>query len=318
MFGRILDYFKQKHSKIHSLILILLAFYLSTKYWNFVNITYKTIIKSLKEISFHSVSLIFIITVFIGIRFLFKYSDNKTKEQNEKYDKPRDFESEKRKHIQVILTETKRDVIKDYKKTLEIVIKNISEQDIDYIKGFVSIYKDKKRIYKIDFETKCLCKYFSERILYDVIDIELRNWNYFDIFIEKVKTIDDINENFIIDGKRIIRTYSQILNYSKFYDYKLFGFRTKYNLVWLKQKFKREVFPSIKFFYAKRSYHFYKRPFYLDLKDFLFRAFQFALVLLIVITISFLLLLTIVEIIKMISLLYYIWKDYFQQIVKIV
>lgn len=134
-----------------------------------------------------------------------------------------------------------------------VSVKNISDERISYINGFISIYKNKIRIKKLPINIKMLDIGYSEVIYQSVDDFKLFNFDEFDIYIEEVKTKSETLREIYEPGPLFVRTYSLILNREKYIDYRLFGIKTKYNLVWIKQKFE-EVMSRIKFLYKKKRY----------------------------------------------------------------
>jgi hypothetical protein len=99
-----------------------------------------------------------------------------------------------------------------------------------------------------------------------------------------------------------------ILNLHRFYDFRFLGVRTKYNMVWLKDKIKCKIFPSVKFFYSKT----------IELKDGLIRFARFSLIILGVLLVLSLVIFTVTDIVKMFISICTIWKSYFQQISRLI
>lgn len=314
MFDKIIDFAKDMKNKFLYYVLIIASlFYLLTKSWKVAEETNTAIVKSLTVILHHLLSLGFIIAIIIGIKYLFKLSEKKSRERIECYNKPIVLENKDEKYINVKLIELGERFNGGYCKTLEILISNPLDTLIDYSRGVIYIRNDNKRVDKIKFETYNLKKTNFERIFYDKIDDRIRNWDRFEIFIEKFKKNDIIEENIMITSPLIIRMHCMELNLSKFYDFSILGIRTNYNLAWLKEKMKIDIIPEIKYFYSKKN----KRLLNLELKDLINRLLRFTLVSLVLFLILALIILALIDIYKMIKVIYTIWNNYFQQITKL-
>ncbi|AUN04857.1 hypothetical protein [Clostridium botulinum] len=314
MFDKIIDFAKDMKNKFLYYVLIIASlFYLLTKSWKVAEETNTAIVKSLKVILHHLLSLGFIMAIIIGIKYLFKLSEKKSRERIECYNKPIVLENKDEKYINVKLIELGERFNGEYCKTLEILISNLSDTLIDYSRGVIYIRNDNKRVDKIKFETYNLKKTNFERIFYDKIDGRIRNWDRFEIFIEKFKKNDIVEENIMITSPLIIRMHGMELNLSKFYDFSILGIRTNYNLAWLKEKMKIDIIPEIKYFYSKKN----KQLLNLELKDLINRLLRFTLVSLVLFLILALIILTLIDIYKMIKVIYIIWNNYFQQITKL-
>ncbi|ENK1244380.1 hypothetical protein AB2063_002571 [Clostridium botulinum] len=314
MFDKIIDFAKDMKNKFLYYVLIIASlFYLLTKSWKVAEETNTAIVKSLKVILHHLLSLGFIMVIIIGIKYLFKLSEKKSRERIECYNKPIVLENKDEKYINVKLIELGERFNGEYCKTLEILISNPSDTLIDYSRGVIYIRNDNKRVDKIKFETYNLKKTNFERIFYDKIDGRIRNWDRFEIFIEKFKKNDIVEENIMITSPLIIRMHGMELNLSKFYDFSILGIRTNYNLAWLKEKMKIDIIPEIKYFYSKKN----KQLLNLELKDLINRLLRFTLVSLVLFLILALIILALIDIYKMIKVIYTIWNNYFQQITKL-
>lgn len=318
MFDKIIDFAKDMKNKVLYYILIIAStFYLLTKSWKGVEETYTSIIKSLKTILYHSLSVGFIIAIFIGVKYLLKLSDKKSRERIEWYNKPIVLETEDKQYVNAKLKERDERFNGEYCKTLDILISNPSDTLIGYLKGVLFICNDKTRIAKVKFETYNLRKSNSERIFYDKVNDQIRNWDSFEIFIEKIKRDDIIEENMMIKSSLILRTYYKELNLSRFYDFSILGIRTNYNLVWLKEKMKLDIIPAIKFFYSKKTYYRERRPLHLELKDLIKRLLRFSLVVLVFFLILALGILALIDMCEMLQVIYKVWNNYFNHIAKL-
>lgn len=318
MFDKIIDFAKDMKSKAWYYGLIIVStFYLVTKSWKVVEETYIAIVQSTKMILYHSLSIGFIIAMYIGVMYIFKLSERKSQEKIDWYNKPIELEKNAEKYIYTKLREVERRFNGEYCKTLEILISNPSDIVVNYLRGVVYLCRDNTRIYKINVETYELKKTNFERIFYERIDDKMKNWDSFEVFIEEIRRDDSIEKNIMIRSSLIIRTHYIEWNLSRFYDFTICGIKTKYNLAWLKEKVKISIIPAIKFFYSRRTYYIEKQPLYLELKDLSKRLLRFTLVIIIFLLILALGILALVDICELIRDIYIIWQEYFQQITKL-
>jgi hypothetical protein len=317
----IIDFIKDKNKSIaYCIFFIAIICFFSVKNWGVVEETYHTTYILLTNLLHHIISVIFILTILVGTKFILNYSNKKSLEDiNDYYEQEIILESEYNKYISIELKENIETLNERYGKKLEVIIKNTSNLTIDYIKGNVFLYDSRKnRIKSVEFETKNLRKSYSDRIFCDLLDGKERIWSEFDSHIIELKAGDEVQQNFFIEGRRVIRTYSIILNYSKFYDYKILGIRTKYNLVWLKNKIKRELIPAVKFFCSKKVLYMDKHHLYTELNDLIIRLIRCLLVLLTAVLIVALMIAILIDIQKMFVSMFGIFKDYFQHVAKLV
>ncbi|AVQ39093.1 hypothetical protein C7M56_10490 [Clostridium botulinum] len=316
----IIDFIKDKNKNItYCLFFIGLICFVSVKNWGFVEETYHMAYSIFIILMNHIISMIFIVTILVGINLILKHSDKKSMEDiNNYYEKELVIKSSKNRNPAIELKENREKLNNKYGKSLEVIIKNTIDSTIDYIRGTVFLYdNEKKRIKSIVFEIKNLRKSYSVRIFYDLLDIKERNWSEFDGFIEEYKIGDEIQQNFFIEGRKVLRPHFIILNYSKFYDYKILGIRTKYNLVWLKNKIRHELVPAVRFFYSKKVWYRDRRAIYIELKDLVIRLLRFLLVVIVAILIVSLLVIILIDIQKMLISMFNICKNYFQHVAKL-
>jgi hypothetical protein len=233
------------------------------------------------------------VIILITIRYFFKLSDEKSQERIDIYSEPLIIKSEGKKYISVNLIERYGELNNIYGKILEVIIKNEVDKDIDYIKGYISLYERHTRISKIYFEFDNLRKAFSEKIFYNFITHEMKFWDRFDVYIYEVQIEDKIDKNFRIEGNYFIKTYFPELNPNKFYDFRIFGIKTKYNLTWFKEKFREKILFRIRYLH-------------------------FPLIMLIIFVTSLFMLLILIDTSKAIINLYNIWRDCFKQIVNVI
>ncbi|MBM7853788.1 hypothetical protein JOC37_000153 [Desulfohalotomaculum tongense] len=318
MFDRIIDEIKERNVVIYIIILLIFTCFLMVKFLDLVVLTGKSLFKSIIILFLHWKSMLFIVVLFVIVRYLFKLSDRKSQEEIDKYNKPLEVESKGREYISVKLIERHEKLNNVDGRVLDIVIKNESDNDINYIKGYISLYKRLTRVSKIDFEINNLRELFSERVFYDFIDHEKLFWDGFDIYVYQIQVGDKIDNNFTIEGNHFIRTYFFELNLGEFYDFKIFGIRTRYNLIWLKKKVRREILPRIRFFYSKQTVYFCRRPFLLELMNAVSRYLRLLLVISVLFIIILAAIFVLIDIGKALISLFVVWKHYFQQIVNFI
>lgn len=319
MLETIIGFIKDKNKNIvYCIFMVLLVFYISEKYWRIVLLTYTYSYSILMLCIKHILSIAFVVMSVVGVKIIFNLSDRKSKENiDEYYEKGTNLVTHHNKYFEINLIEMHESFNKSYGDTLKVIIKNTSNSTIDYIKGTIFLYdRDNERIKNIKFEIKNLRKAYKDRVFYDLLNIEDRFWEKFDAYVDEFKILDEIHQNFNIRGKSIIRSNFLICNYSKFYDHKIFGIRTKYNLAWIKEKVKYEFFPAIKFFYSQKKFYFHKRPVYIELKDLFKRLIRFLVVIFAFILILSLIFVVILDIGKLIISIIELVKLYFQQFVK--
>ncbi|MBV4429548.1 hypothetical protein [Clostridium tyrobutyricum] len=317
MLELIIDFIKDKNKGLtYCILMVALTLYISSKYWKFVQQTYRTIYKILIIFMHHIISIVFIIVILIGIKIIFNLSDKKSKENIDNYyKKPLILDLQYNRYFRIELIERYERLNEKYGDTLKVIIKNIMNSDIDHIKGSIFLYDENKvRVKNIKLETKNLQDSYSDLVFYNLIDMSSRNWKEFDVYIDEFRIGDVIQENFNIQGKKAIRTQFLTLNYLKFYDYKIFGINTKYNLVWIKEKIKYEFLPSISFFYSKKEYYRDRCPLYIELKDLLKRLIRFLVVIFVTILIVSLIIIALIDVEKMFISIFQILKTYFQKI----
>lgn len=319
MLKYIIDFIKEKNKSIaYWVIFGVIVCYMMVKEWRFVEETYHTVYSLFVILIQHIPSLSFIVMIFIGVKFSLNYSDKKSMEHvNDYYKKGFVVKSMNNRYLGIELRENHEYIDGQYGRTLQVVIKNITDLTIDYIRGTVFLYNSsKERIKSIEFETKNLRKSYSDNIFYNLLDSKKMIWSEFDVYIEEYKAGDDIKRDFYIEGRTIIRMFSIALNYFQFYDYKIFGIRTKYNLVWLKNLVKHKLIPAIRFFYSQKVFYNYKRPVYLELIALVVRLMQFLLVAFVFIVILSIIFIALLDIGKIFISAFDILKIYFQHIVK--
>lgn len=204
----------------------------------------------MKEISIimvnHLLIIVFAIASFITIKKWFKYSDIKSREKIDFINKPT-INIIKSKYIYIEIIE-KLGEINGRVKVLEINIKNKFSDRLCYLEGKIFLYRNQKRIKVIKFNVEHLDHGYKESIFYNPLKGNEIYWNEADVFIDKIEFQNEFEENIFIKGVQFFRTYTEILNYDKYYDYKLFGIRTKYNLVYLKERI-RELKSRLKYYW---------------------------------------------------------------------
>lgn len=318
MIDRIIDEIKTKSTYIYITILLVFVYYLVVKFWGLVALTGETMYQSIIALVPHLGSILMAVILLATIMYFLKLSDKKSKERIDEYDKPLKVESEGKGYISAKLIERYGKLNNTEGEILEVIIKNESDKDIDYIKGYVVLYKQFTRISKIPFEFDNLREVYSERIFYNFVDHKKLFWDGFDIYVSEIQFNEKTERNFAIRGNHFVRTHYFVLNLNKFYDFKILGIRTRYNLVWLKEKIKKEILVRVRHFCSKRVIYFHRRLFFLELRDRILRYLRVILVVLVLLIILLAIVLLLIDIIKALGILFVIWKEYFRQIVNLI
>ncbi|WP_460292812.1 hypothetical protein [Clostridium tertium] len=202
----------------------------------------------------HILSIALLVIIFTITKKCFKYSDMKSQEDIDFIYKPRPYYIE-HKYIKIELVDRKEGDRGISRNFLEINIKNNYSEIIKKVKGRIFIYKNRKRVRTINFDVEYLQEGYSEIVFFDFLNIRDINWDEVDLFIEKIELENNYYENLFIKGLNLIRTYTEILNYNKYYDNRILGIRTRYNLIFLKNKIK-DIINMIKFHWNINVYSF--------------------------------------------------------------
>ncbi|PAD75342.1 hypothetical protein, partial [Paenibacillus campinasensis] len=215
------------------------------------------------KVLYSSWSLLLIIIVLVSILKLLRVSDRKSRERiKEHLYSPFDYETEG-DFVNVSVHRYYKDEIKKgILEIIEVKLNNISNEDIELIRGFVYFYKDKTRIKTINIELYNLRGGFSERILQSDNNDKshLLDWDSFELFVSELTTKQNQIQNTYFRSKLYIKTHYYILNYEQFVDYKFLGIRLNYNLAWIKRVLNTQVVPRITFFYKRKIYYVGKSP----------------------------------------------------------
>jgi hypothetical protein len=257
MISVIVNYIKEKSKLLYTIAVIGVIYYFIYSQWSEFKSNWYSLIPIIKIISIHISSVLLILTFICATIFLFKISNRKSNEKMKDYLKSQKIEVETDKFFRPIGAA----VIEEYDflegietKTIKIKVINTEENLIEFIDGFISFYYEKERVKVVPVKIKQLYKGYSERVYYNKVDKDTINWNHFDFYITEMKINDEIYTNVRLRSPSVYKTYYFYLNMDKFIDKKLFGIRTKYNLVWLKEKF-RTGFRLVRFFCSPKKYH---------------------------------------------------------------
>lgn len=206
-------------------------------------------------------AIVFLLLLVIK-KILFIKSDKESNGKMEEYYKEyTEYEyshnSKNYKGIKIILIERAR-VRKD-----EIVIKvtNSGSVSLQYIKGIINLYKNGNefafcKINEIPFEYKQLRSNTEAIIKVIPLTEENKFWTGFDVHINEIEFKEGERErDFEVEGKYFMRNSLWMLNYFDMYDNKIFCFKTKYNLWWLKSKVK-DISSAIRFYCSQKVYLF--------------------------------------------------------------
>ncbi|MCL1696543.1 hypothetical protein [Lysinibacillus sp. BPa_S21] len=182
--------------------------------------------------------------------FVLLYSDKKSQEKIDEYN------SQEESHIVNVdnLISGHIKISQKYYVGRELLIKlnNISNEKILKMNGFISLYKGQVRVKKLQFDINMLKAGYSECIYQSVNEVEILRFEDFDIYINEMVTENESISEIHKMGPRFARI-PFVLNYDKYYDKKLFGIKTRFNLVWIKEK-TRKVYLYIRFKYSKKNY----------------------------------------------------------------
>ncbi|WP_036217419.1 hypothetical protein [Lysinibacillus sphaericus] len=182
--------------------------------------------------------------------FVLVYSDKKSQEKIDEYN------SQGESHIVNVdnLISGHIEISQKYYvgKELLINLKNISGEKILKMNGFISLYIGKVRVKKLQFNINMLKVGYSECIYQSVNEIELLRFEDFDIYIDEMVIENRVIKEIHKMGPRFARI-PFVLNYDKYYDQKLFGIKTRFNLVWIKEK-TRQIYRYVRFKYSKKKY----------------------------------------------------------------
>ncbi|EOO12430.1 hypothetical protein [Bacillus cereus] len=266
MISVIVNHIKEKSKLLYTIAVIGVIFYFIYSQWSEFKSNWYSLTPIIKIILIHMPSVLLILTFVCATISLFKISNRKSNEKMKDYLKSQKIEVETDKFFRPIGAA----VIKEYDflegietETIKIKVINKEENFIEFIDGFISFYYEKERVKVVPVKIKQLYKGYSERVYYNKIDKDTINWDYFDFYITEMKIDDEIYTNVRLRSPSVYKTYYFYLNMDKFIDKKIFGIRTKYNLVWLKEKF-RTGFRIVQFFCSPKKYQIKNGRVYTD------------------------------------------------------
>ncbi|MEK4099758.1 hypothetical protein [Bacillus sp. FSL E2-0195] len=256
MISVIVNYIKEKSKLLYTIAVIGVIFYFINSQWSEFKRNWYSLTPIIKIILIHMPSVLLIFTFVCATISLFKISNRKSNEKMTDYLNSQKIEVETDEFFRPVGAA----VIEEYDffegketKTIKIKVKNKEENLIEFIDGFISFYYKKERVKVVPVKIKQLNKGYSERIYYNKIDKDTINWDHFDFYINEMKIDDEIYTNVRLRSPSVYKTYYFYLNIDEFIDKKIFGIRIKYNLVWLKEKF-RMGFRIVRFYCSPREY----------------------------------------------------------------
>lgn len=244
MINQFVDFIKEKYPKFYLFLLLGISLYL-----------YRYQLISIVHIAIdHYISLIFITTILVVMQHAFKYSDIKSNIEIDSYYQPIEVKSNCNYGVSAYLKESFGLVDGNYKRLLQVTISNESNADIKEIKGFFYLYHryltrddncfTDKRLMKVAFHIDNLYHHCREVIVAQPVEWKIASWNCFDVYVSSIVSgSGEFIRPFRLYSNQINRTYALALNFKKYYDYKLLGIRTKYNLAWLKRYVQEYVIP---------------------------------------------------------------------------
>ncbi|WP_088830572.1 hypothetical protein [Paenibacillus tyrfis] len=112
----------------------------------------------------------------------------------------------------------------------EVILSNVSENTIDYMRGWVEIYRSNKRIRLLPFEVKYLRANKKQQVYFDALSVEEDTIDEFHTFLEEIRVNEKILNNQFLYGYKGYRIYPNINEMILSPMERITGF----NLKWLK------------------------------------------------------------------------------------
>ncbi|MEF7637400.1 MULTISPECIES: hypothetical protein [Bacillus] len=301
MISVIVNYIKEKSKVLYSIAAIGVIIYFICSQWIEVKNSWNLLFPVIQVILTHIPSLLLIIALIFTNIILFKISDEKSNNDMKEYFKSQKVKVETDKHCKLVGAV----VVKEYEffegvetRTIKIKVLNKQEHPIELIEGFISFYCKNERVKVIPIEIKQLHQGYSERVYYNKIDKDIVIWDCFDLFITKMISNGKIETNLHLKSSRLYQTGYFVLHKNQFIDYKIFGIKTKYNLVWLKKKIK-EGFLFIQFLCFQKEYFVKREALHKVFLKFLYRMLKSILVYGILCIFALFLIISILDVITM-------------------
>lgn len=256
LLNKIANLVKLKSTRIYVVFMLAaLAVFSYNNYSVFIK-GFRYLYNLLIELKHHWITFTIIVIAILLIKKVFNISDKKSKIKIDEYhreivDKTQVIEGLSFKCVE------NNDKYKNYSK--KIYMYAISEDVyIKHIKGEISFYNGNYAyekdicLFRLPFEFNNFQKNSIE-ILYN--DYKYIDWNYYCVYI-----IEMDNDNGFFNGlkyrsKGFHRTRFMEYNSHRFYDYKFCGIKTKYNLIWLKERI-NDIKSALSFFYSKKRFYF--------------------------------------------------------------
>ncbi len=205
-------------------------------------------------LSLSTVCILVIVTI-----WLLSHSNKVSNEREQNYLERQDMEIEVGNDI--VGLEIKIFYTRYTGKRVNIRVKNLYHGRIKSITGVLNFYSSEKdRIYSIPIEIDNL---FIEQN-YKVSDFDskhraINSFAYYEFYIRKLRTETDSFKDIRLVSRLIIRTWFYELNMKQFSDYFIGGFKVRYNLVWLKEKW-FEIRSRVRYFCSKKVYRAEFKP----------------------------------------------------------
>jgi len=297
----IIELLKDTNKRVYIFITLILVI-INVEFLRNLKENKTAIIDSLHIIVQNLISIIPVVVVIVLWKLLLRKSDQKSKKDIQDYlSKTEDYVFEN-DLARVEVNENYIISSSSSKNIMEIVIKNNQEENIECLKGVISLYYRKIRIKKIEININNLSTGIGERVFLDRFD---ERWNQCDLYITEVNYSRKTDKNILLRGGYRFYTDFYILNLDKFYDYRIMGFRVNSNLKWLKEEMD-DKFNIISRLY-KKSYFTSKHSFLTNLISKLIQTFFFVLIYTLILTSVVLFVIAITNIIYCSIELFNIW-----------
>lgn len=239
----IIEIFKVKNSKL--LIPLLLV---STAWTIYIKIDVKKFEELWNLFKERSIIILITLLVITVIQKVLRYSHDKSQEVIDEY------LSRQGEPLTIDRPELTFEVL-DSRNLLNIRV--IANEDIHFAEGYFYLLIKKERIRKIHFKLHELKVGVSERLYninFNSSVIEEFNFDQFEFFIENIVTSKGTRSAIIQTSNRIVRTHFLALNIEQFYDTKILGLKTKFNVIWLKKIIRENIFYRILYVCRKKVY----------------------------------------------------------------
>lgn len=255
---------KVKHSKV---IWIFVIGYLIIAFREKMPSEYKLVVpnieRTFERIYTDSLSTLFILLMITSVIALMKYSDKKSKEDNEERKlKYKTYESKSQRPFQINVFENSKILLLQEKPYREISFINNSGSDLEEAQGQVDFYLHRKRQFSVYFDIRNLKEGYGHFVEKQVITNYGYDWDEFDFYIENAHYGNQIVTTARYSGISFTLIPPDITRLTR----KWFEIFIPYDLYWLKQILRWQVIPWIKSNF-KRQTVFERIPTYLTRKN---------------------------------------------------